>query len=91
MKNWSVEDLEHFEDSYSGEYDSFRDYAVELFDELYLHDVPEHIQSYIDYDKFFYPLDSLLNWNLLYGNWSGRSKIIYKNNNRIEILKIDCS
>ena len=52
IKCHSVEDLEHFEDSYSGEYDSFRDYAIELFDELYLHDVPEHIQSYIDYDKF---------------------------------------
>ena len=52
LNGHSVEDLEHFEDSYSGEYDSFRDYAVELFDELYLHDVPEHIQSYIDYDKF---------------------------------------
>ena len=54
LKNYSVEDLEHFEDSYSGEYDSFRDYSDQLFDELYLHDVPEHIQSYIDYDKWEY-------------------------------------
>lgn len=26
--------------------------AEELFDDCYLHDVPEHVQSYIDYDKF---------------------------------------
>ena len=52
IKCHSVDDLEHFTDSYSGEYDSFREYSDQLFDELYLHDVPEHIQSYIDYEKF---------------------------------------
>jgi antirestriction protein len=49
---YSVEDLEHFEDSYIGEYDSFLDYATNIFDECYLHNVPENVASYIDYEKF---------------------------------------
>jgi antirestriction protein len=49
---YSVEDLEHFEDSYIGEYDSFLDYAINIFDECYLQDVPESVVSYIDYEKF---------------------------------------
>jgi len=31
---------------------SFQEYSDDLFDECYLHDVPEHIQSYIDYEGF---------------------------------------
>lgn len=31
---------------------SLRDAAEELFDECWLHDVPENIRYYIDYDKF---------------------------------------
>jgi hypothetical protein len=31
---------------------SLRDAAEELFDECYLHDVPEHVRAYIDYDRF---------------------------------------
>jgi antirestriction protein len=49
---YSVEDLEHFEESYQGEHDSFLDYATNMFDECYLHDVPESVVSYIDYEKF---------------------------------------
>ena len=49
---YSVEDLEHFEDSYIGEYDSFLDYATNIFDECYLHNVPENVALYIDYEKF---------------------------------------
>lgn len=41
-----------FEESYSGTWDSFKDYATELFDECYLHEVPESIRFYIDYDAF---------------------------------------
>lgn len=43
---------EGFEEAYCGEYDSFKDYATELFDECYLHEVPESIRFYIDYDAF---------------------------------------
>jgi len=49
---YNVEDLEHFEESYQGEHDSFLDFATNIFDECYLHEVPESISSYIDYDKF---------------------------------------
>ena len=39
-------------EEYVDEYESELDYATELFDELYLHDVPKHVQSYIDYEQF---------------------------------------
>lgn len=42
----------HFEDAYCGEWDSEVAYAEDLFDELYLGDVPSSVQSYIDYEKF---------------------------------------
>lgn len=47
--SWSKSD---FEDAYCGEYDSKQAYAEELFDECYLHDVPESVRFYIDYEKF---------------------------------------
>jgi antirestriction protein len=40
------------EEHYQGEYKSELDYATYLFDEIYLHDVPKHIQGYIDYEQF---------------------------------------
>lgn len=45
-------DEDNFEEAYCGEHDDFRDYADELFDECYLHDVPESVRIYIDYQKF---------------------------------------
>ena len=45
-------DDDNFEEAYCGAYDDFRDYADELFDECYLHDVPDAIRYYIDYQKF---------------------------------------
>ena len=30
IENWSIEDLEHIEDAYCGEYDSFKDFAQQL-------------------------------------------------------------
>ena len=50
-------DEDNFEEAYCSAYDDFRDYADELFDECYLHDVPEAIRTYIDYQKF---ADSLI-------------------------------
>ena len=47
--SWSQSD---FEDAYCGEYDSEEAYAEELFDECYLHEVPESVKPYIDYEKF---------------------------------------
>lgn len=44
--------LKSFEEAYMGEYDSFLEYATEIFDELYGHSVPESIRFYIDYNAF---------------------------------------
>ena len=48
----SYASIEGFEDSYCGEWESFEDYAEQLFDECYLHEVPESIRFYIDYEAF---------------------------------------
>jgi len=40
------------ENHYMGEHESELDYAIHLFDECYLHDIPESVQYYVDYDKF---------------------------------------
>ena len=44
--------VDTFRDQYCGEWESERAYAEQLFDELYLHEIPEHLQSYIDYEAF---------------------------------------
>lgn len=54
LECYSVEDLEHFEESFCGSHDSFKEYAEQYFDDCY--EVPEHLASYIDYDKFAYEL-----------------------------------
>ena len=41
-----------FEDSYQGAWDSFLEYATNLFDECYIHDIPENLRFYIDYELF---------------------------------------
>jgi len=43
---------ESFQDAYHGRWDSERDYAEHVFDELYLHELPEHLRCYIDYEAF---------------------------------------
>lgn len=43
---------EAFEDAYCGEWDSEEHYATNLFEELYGHEVPEHMAPYIDYGAF---------------------------------------
>lgn len=49
----NLEDAEEaLENYYVGEYKSELDYAVHLFNDVYLQDIPENIQYYIDYDKF---------------------------------------
>ncbi len=44
--------VERFNEAYCGESDSEKDYAEDIFDELYAHEVPEHLQNYIDYEAF---------------------------------------
>jgi antirestriction protein len=43
---------ESFQDAYRGHWDSELAYAQELFDELYAHEIPEHLRFYIDYEAF---------------------------------------
>jgi antirestriction protein len=43
---------EGFQDSFCGEWDSEEAYAEDLFDQLYLHDIPEHLRHYVDYAAF---------------------------------------
>ena len=45
-------DLDSVEDRYRGEYRNDYEFAVELFDELYAHEVPEFMQNYIDYEAY---------------------------------------
>lgn len=40
------------ENNYHGQHDSELSYAIELFDDCYIHDVPENIRYYIDYEAF---------------------------------------
>jgi antirestriction protein len=41
-----------FLDAYCGHWESEQAYAEHLFDELYLHEIPEHVRHYIDYEAF---------------------------------------
>jgi antirestriction protein len=43
---------EGFEEAFCGEWDSEKAYAEHLFDEIYLHEVPERLHCYIDYEAF---------------------------------------
>jgi FAD/FMN-containing dehydrogenase len=43
-------------------------FTVKAFNFLYYHKAPKGLsQSIVDYDTFFYPLDSILDWNRIYG------------------------
>lgn len=41
---------------YHGEWDSELEFATELFDDCYLHEIPEHLNGYIDYEQFTYEI-----------------------------------
>jgi antirestriction protein len=56
---------ESFLDAYRGRWDSELAYAQDLFDELYAHELPEHL-LYIDYEAFRRDI-------FLDGHWSVRS------------------
>ena len=46
------EAIEYFEEKYRGCYNSMYEFAENEFDELYLHEIPENLQHYIDYNKY---------------------------------------
>jgi len=45
-------ELDDIEDRYQGQWGSDREFAENFFDEIYLPNVPEFMQLYIDYDAF---------------------------------------
>ena len=52
LENWSVEDLDHIEEAYYGEYDSFSQFAENMADETILIDCPDNVKFYFDYEKW---------------------------------------
>ena len=44
--------LDEVEDRYQGQWATDREFAECFFDDVYLHDVPDFMQYYIDYDAF---------------------------------------
>ena len=53
IRSMDLDELEKIGDNYTF-YDgySFYDYAVEIFNELYLDQIPNNLKGYIDYDAF---------------------------------------
>ncbi len=43
---------EAIENNYHGAWDSELDFATDLFDEIYAHEIPEALRFYIDYEQF---------------------------------------
>jgi len=43
---------ETFLDAYCGHWESELAYATDFFDELYAHEIPEHVRYYVDYKAF---------------------------------------
>jgi antirestriction protein len=48
----TIGDLDNFEEAYYGHHRSFETFAEELFDVFYADDIPDHLKTYIDYEKF---------------------------------------
>ncbi len=53
----NVEDAQEArEDNYHGKYSRELDFVIELFEEVYLHSIPDNLTSYIDYEAFRYDI-----------------------------------
>lgn len=50
--------LDKFEEAYRGSFGCFRNFAVEIFDEWWLQELPESVRSYIDYNAFARDLEA---------------------------------
>ena len=44
--------VENFEEAYRGEYSDFEEFAAQYFESVYAHEVPEHLQCYINMEAF---------------------------------------
>lgn len=49
MNGWDAQD---FMDKYVGQYDSFKEYAEELFEQTIAHEIPEKYHGYFDMDAY---------------------------------------
>jgi antirestriction protein len=47
---------EALENNYHGEYSRKLDFAIQLFDDIYLDSIPDHLAYYIDYEAFSYDI-----------------------------------
>ena len=57
MGTYGGVNISDIEDAYSGEFDSWEDFAIEMVDACgYLDQMPESIRSYFDYEKFGHDL-----------------------------------
>lgn len=52
IKTFGLNDLKFFEDAYRGEYPNFRDFAQEMFEQIWSHRIPEEIEHYFDMDCY---------------------------------------
>ena len=54
LELWSIEDLDHIDDAFYGEYESFKDFAQNYADETIegLSDNNSTLSNYFDYDRF---------------------------------------
>lgn len=59
------EDFSQIKDKCHGKWDSELDFATNLFDECYAHEVPDNIRDYIDYDRF---ADDLFHYDYVMSN-----------------------
>ena len=68
----------------------FNSFFIKIFNTLYYYlNYFKKQNNIVDYDKFFYPLDSLLNWNNLYGKegFIQYQCVVSKKKNILNILK----
>lgn len=52
IQEFSIDDLEHLPGAFHGDWSCFKDFAENMFDEFYLHQIPREVQPYIDYDSY---------------------------------------
>jgi antirestriction protein len=52
IAEFGMTELDNFLEAYYGEWSSFQSFSESFFADLYAHQIPEHLHSYIDYDAF---------------------------------------
>ena len=76
LEHWSIEDLDHIEEAYYGEYKNFSEFADQLADEIILIDCPDNVKPYFDYEKW----ERGLSYDYHEGEGEGGSSLIFNCN-----------